>query len=208
MNDPYTNVAGKYDRIFENMNKGLRVAGLRMFRPSKGMDILDVGCGTGSHLELYRRYECNLFGIDISPSMLAVARARLGGSARLDLGDAANLPYEDRRFDFILSMLTLHEMMPGTRSKVLSEMKRVVKGQGHILLIDFHTGPYQPGKGWMSKLVILVSEFAAGWENFKNYRHFMVSGGLPKLAALNGLRVVKQSILAGGTITLCLTSPE
>ncbi len=34
MKDAYRNIAGIYDRLFENMNKGLRLAGIRMFRPS------------------------------------------------------------------------------------------------------------------------------------------------------------------------------
>ena len=130
MKDAYRNVAGMYDRLFENMNKGLRMAGLRMFRPSKGMNILDVGCGTGTHLEIYKRYECNLYGIDLSPSMLEVAQARLGETARLELGNATDMPYEDNKFDLIMSMLSLHEMMQKTRSSVLGEMKRVLKSMG------------------------------------------------------------------------------
>ena len=60
MKDAYRNIAWIYDRLFENLNRGLRLAGIRMFRPSKGMNVLDVGCGTGTHLELYQRYKCNL----------------------------------------------------------------------------------------------------------------------------------------------------
>jgi len=208
MKDPYRNIAGIYDRLFENMNRGLRLAGIRMFRPSKGMNILDVGCGTGSHLELYQRYECDLYGIDLSPSMLKVARARLGDSIQLDLGDATNMPYEDHKFDLIISMLSLHEMAQQTRSGVLYEMKRVLKDDGRILLIDFHPGPYQPLQGWISKLVIFFSELAAGREHFKNYRQFMATKGLATLATLHGLEVKKQNILAGGTFAIYLVTPK
>ena len=116
--------------MFENMNKGLRLAGVRMFRPSQGMNILDVGCGTGTHLELYQRYQCKLYGIDTSPAMLEIARARLGDSAQLDQGDAATMPYEDHQFDLIVSMLSLHEMPAPTRSGVVTEMQRVLKKDG------------------------------------------------------------------------------
>ena len=208
MKDPYRNIAGIYDRLFENMNRGLRIAGIRMFRPSKGMNILDVGCGTGSHLELYQRYECNLYGIDLSPSMLEVARVRLGDSIQLDLGDATNMPYEDHKFDLIISMLSLHEMAQQTRSGVLSEMTRVLKDDGHILLIDFHPGPYQPLQGWISKVIIFFSELAAGREHFKNYRQFMATKGLSTLATLNRLEVEKQNILAGGTFAIFLVTPK
>jgi ubiquinone/menaquinone biosynthesis C-methylase UbiE len=204
MKDAYRNIARIYDRLFDNMNKGLRLAGVRMFRPAKGMDLLDVGCGTGAHLELYQRYKCNLCGIDLSPSMLQVARERLGESARLELGDATSMPYEDQQFDLILSMLSLHEMAAQTRVGVLTEMKRVLKDGGHILLIDYHSGPYQPLQGWTSKLIITLAELAAGWEHFRNYRQFMSAKGLPSLVAQNGLEVEKQSILAGGTFALIL----
>ena len=208
MKDAYRNIAGIYDRLFESMNRGLRLAGIRMFRPSKGLNILDVGCGTGSHLELYQRYECNLYGIDLSPSMLAVARVRLGDSIQLDLGNATNMPYEDHKFDLIISMLSLHEMAEQTRSGVLSEMKRVLKDDGRILLIDFHPGPYQPLQGWISKLIIFFSELAAGREHFKNYRQFMATKGLSTLATIHDLGVEKQNILAGGTFAIYLVTPK
>lgn len=198
MKDAYRQIAGVYDRLFENMNKGLGLAGIRLSRPKEGMNILDVGCGTGTHLELYQRYGCHLYGIDLSPSMLGMARMRLGDSAQLELGDATCMPYENRKFDLVIAKLALHEMQPQTRSAVLSEMKRVLKEDGHILLIDFHTGPYQSLKGWISRAIIFFVEFAAGREHFKNYRQFIATKGLSTLLKLNNLEVKRQKILAGG----------
>ena len=206
MKDPYRSYAGIYDRLFDSMNKGLKLVGIRMFRPSKGMNILDVGCGTGSHLELYQRYKCNLFGIDLSPSMLEVARGRLGDSAQLDFGNATEMPYEDDKFDLVISMLSLHEMSPETRSAVLNEVKRVLKSDGRLLLIDFHPGPYEPWQGWISKTIIFFSEIAAGRVHFKNYRQFMATGGLEPLLSQHQMKAEKQSILAGGTFAVCLVS--
>lgn len=206
MKDPYRNYAGIYDRLFDSMNKGLKLVGIRMFRPSKEMSILDVGCGTGSHLELYKRYKCDLYGLDLSPSMLGIARERLGDSAQLDLGNATAMPYEDDKFDLIISMLSLHEMSPEIRVAVLDEAKRVLKNDGHILLIDFHPGPYQPLQGWISKIVIFFSELAAGREHFKNYRQFIATKGLSMLLSQHQMNVEKQSILAGGTFVVCLVS--
>ena len=206
MYDAYRNYAGIYDRLFDSMNKGLKLVGIRMFRPMKGMNILDVGCGTGSHLELYQRYKCNLYGIDLSPSMLGVARDRLGDTAQLDLGDAMSMPYEDDKFDLIISMLSLHEMSTKTRSAVMSEAKRVLKADGRILLIDFHPGPYKPMQGWISKTIIFFSEAAAGLEHFKNYRQFMATGGLLTFFEQQQLKVKKESILAGGTFAVYLVS--
>lgn len=206
MKDPYRSVAAIYDRLFESMNKGLRLAGIRLFPPAKGLNILDVGCGTGTHLDLYRRYDCNLYGLDLSPSMLEVARKRLGNAAKLELGNATDMPYEDNQFDLVIAMLSLHEMAPDTRSRVIMETKRVLKEDGRVLLIDFHPGPNQPLRGWISKVIIFFSELAAGREHFRNYRHFMANGGLSTLAAQHGLKVEKQRILAGGTFAIYLAS--
>ena len=208
MQDPYRNTARYYDRLFDNMNKGLRLAGIRQFRPSKGMSLLDVGCGTGAGLELYQRYGCELYGIDRSPSMLEVARARLGDSARLELGDATRMPYQDGQFDLVISMLSLHEMRLPMRLGVLSEIKRVLKESGHILLIDYHPGPYQKWEGWTSKLLITLAELAAGREHFRNYRQFMSTKGLPGTIALGQLQIEKQNILAGGTLGVFLVTPH
>ena len=207
-NDPYRFYASRYDRFFDSMNKGLKLVGLRLFRPKEGMNILDVGCGTGSHLELYTRYKSNLYGLDLSPSMLQVARDRLGDSAQLDLGDATQMPYEDGFFDLVISMLTLHEMSPSIRSAVLVEMKRVLKASGRILLIDFQPGPAEFLQGWTSRVVIFVSEVLAGREHFRNFRQFMSIGGLSALIAEHNLQIEKQKILAGGTFTVMLVKSE
>jgi len=206
MKDPYRNYAGIYDRLFDSMNKGLKLVGIRMFRPFKGMSILDVGCGTGSQLELYQRYKCDLYGIDLSPSMLEIARERLGDTAKLELSNATNMPYEDNKFDLVISMLSLHEMSPETRSAIMNEVKRVLKSDGRILLIDFHPGPYQPLQGWVSKTIIFFSEIAAGWEHFKNYRQFMKTKGLLTFFEKHNLTIEKESILAGGTFAVYLVS--
>ena len=153
--DPYRRVAGLYERMFESINKGLRILGVRLHIPPKGGSILDVGCGTGIHLDTYSRYKCKLYGIDTSPSMLRVARERLGNKAELIQADASEMPYKSNFFDLILCMLVLHEMDDDVRSNVIGEMERLIKTDGRILLIDYHAGKPSQLKGWWSKLLIL-----------------------------------------------------
>jgi ubiquinone/menaquinone biosynthesis C-methylase UbiE len=203
--DPYHRVAGIYDRLFEPLNSGLRLLGVSMFPPEERMRVLDVGCGTGVHLEIYRRFNCKkLYGIDTSPSMLDVARSRLGKNAELRLGNATEIPYESDTFDLVLCMLVLHEMDQPTRNSVLAEIKRVLKTDGHILLIDFHVGHARPLKGWLIKPIILLSEVAAGIRHFRNYRHFMSIRGLPRLIEESQLTQIRSKIVAGGTLALYL----
>jgi ubiquinone/menaquinone biosynthesis C-methylase UbiE len=206
LKDPYRLSAKSYDFLFEPINKGLRLIGLRMFLPKKGMSILDVGCGTGTFLEFYQRFKCHLSGIDTSPAMLEIAKARLGDSAELRLGSATEMPYMDQSFDLVVSMLVLHEMDQEVRLRTLDEIKRVLKKDGRVLLIDFNPGKTEGFEGWRTKTIIFLSELAAGREHFRNYRHFMRIDGLKSLANDTGLQIMKQKIVGGGPLTLMLLS--
>jgi cyclopropane fatty-acyl-phospholipid synthase-like methyltransferase len=42
-----------YDAVIEPLLRGARDASLRLAPPQRGMRVLDVGCGTGSHLVRY-----------------------------------------------------------------------------------------------------------------------------------------------------------
>ena len=202
--DPYKRFSGWYDTIFEPLNSGLRAIGMKIFPTQPGMKVLDIGCGTGAHLKLYHNAGCEVFGIDTSPSMFDQAKEKLGETANLHFGDASNMPYPDDQFDLIISSTVLHEMPAEVRSEVLNEAKRVLKKDGHILLIDFHTGPFKPLKGWFYKSIITIAEISAGREHFKNYRQFMRTGGLATLIDKHGLTVVKERILSGGNMVIYL----
>lgn len=206
-NDPYKHVAAIYDRIFEPMNKGLRFMGLRMFTPLRDSSILDIGCGTGLHLEMYRNFGCSLYGIDTSPSMLEKAEARLGKNVDLRKADATEIPFNSDFFDLVLCMLVLHEMDDNIRYKVLKEMHRVVKQNGRVLVIDFHAGKARIPLGSLFKTIIYISEFAAGSRHFRNYRQFMSSGGLPTLIDRSQMKIEKKKITDNGTMALYLVVP-
>ncbi len=202
--DAYRRVARWYDRIFGGMNAGLRGIGLKMFPPREGMEVLDVGCGTGIQLASYRQAGCRVTGIDASPAMLEVARRRLGAGASLIVGDAARMPYPDQAFDLVLAATVLHEMPAGARTAALGEMKRLLRPGGRILLIDFEPGRVRPVRGWVTRGIIAASEVAAGRRHHRNYRDFMAHGGLPPLLDAQGLSVGQRKIVSGGAIGLYL----
>jgi len=179
-----------------------------MFQPDRGMAILtriDVGWGTGIHLDMYRRFGCSLHGSDSLPSMLEVAQERLSAAdEELRLTDATQMPYGDGEFDFVFSMLALHEMEDMVRTSVIGEIERVLSNQGRILLIYFHASMARQVKGWITKLVILFSEIAAGRRHFRNCRQFMSTGGLPALIRDSRLSTEPENIVGGDTLSLYL----
>jgi ubiquinone/menaquinone biosynthesis C-methylase UbiE len=205
--DPYKKIAKKYDRFVEPSIGVLRRIGMKMYTPKEGMNVLDVGCGTGTNLMLYHESGCNLFGIDLSPAMVNVAQKKLGDHAEIHVGDAAKMPYSDSFFDLVTGLFTLHEMPYEIRPSVISEMARVVKPDGRILLIDYHPGSIRFPRGWIYKPIILFFEFMAGREHFMNYRDFLSRNCLPGLISTKNLVVLKEKIVTGGNIALFLLTP-
>jgi demethylmenaquinone methyltransferase/2-methoxy-6-polyprenyl-1,4-benzoquinol methylase len=204
MNDPYQRTARFYDTLVEPPNVVLRRIGLEMCPPREGMMVLEVGCGTGSNLRLYENAGCSVFGIDLSPSMLEVARQKLSERADLRVADAAEMPYADASFDVVTAFLTLHEMPAAIRTAVMTEMVRVVKRDGRLLLTDYRSGPIRFPKGWLLKMLIVAMELAAGREHFRNYRDFLARQGLPGLISSHGLSVETEKVASAGNILTCV----
>ncbi|MFN0057373.1 MAG: class I SAM-dependent methyltransferase [Planctomycetota bacterium] len=118
-------------------------------------ELLEVGCGVGAQSEiLLRRYpQLRLFGIDVSPSQIAAAHARLRAipAARdryeLYCMDATALTFPSRRFDGAFLCWVL-EHTPDPLA-VLAEVRRVL-GSGAVVHVTevmnqtFFVTPYSP----------------------------------------------------------------
>jgi ubiquinone/menaquinone biosynthesis C-methylase UbiE len=202
--DPYVKKAKRYDAFVEPFVKELRVIGMKMFPLVRGMSVLDIGCGTGTYLDIYQKGGCTVVGIDSSPAMLEVARAKLTEDAELHFGEASHMPFPPESFDLVLAMFLLHETPAHIRPSVMKEAKRVTKKSGRFLAIDYHHGAARFPMGWLYKMVILVIEILAGRKHFRNYRNFIATGGLEPLIAKNGLSVERKKITGGGTVGLYL----
>jgi demethylmenaquinone methyltransferase/2-methoxy-6-polyprenyl-1,4-benzoquinol methylase len=196
--DPYARSAKIYDFVVEPFAKKLRSIGDDLFFPDPGMAVLDIGCGTGTHLEIYRTAGCEVFGIDLSPAMVEICRRKLDRRGEIYLGDASNLPFADEAFDFVLSSITIHEMPSGIRSAVMKEAKRVMKSSGRYLIIDYHVGQPEFPQIIFYRMVTVFFEILAGREHYKNYREFMSNGGLqPYINGCGYLIDDKKTIDAG-----------
>ena len=111
--------------------------------PDAPADILDAGCGTGSLTLLMRQLGHRVTGIDASPSMLDIARAKLD-AARLPtpfhLMDASRPDVPAGSFDVVLSrhVLWMFDDLP----VVLDHWLSLLRPGGRLLLIEgfWHTG--------------------------------------------------------------------
>lgn len=200
MTDEYGRIAPWYDLLLDRFNRDLRSIGFNLFHPAEGRAVLEVGCGTGTQVAFYRDRGCRVTGIDLSPAMLQVARARLGDRTLVCRGDATIMPYPERSFDLVLATLVLHEMDPADRLAVMQGMTRVLSPEGRIGIIDYHPAAWRTVKGFWAGLLIRSIERAAGRRHYRNYRHFIANGGIPTLAGRLGLVVERQKRVSAGHI--------
>jgi ubiquinone/menaquinone biosynthesis C-methylase UbiE len=202
--DPYRNAARTYDLLIGTVNISVKRERRKLAPPRSGIRVLDVGCGTGSDLQMYARVGGLVYGVDLSPAMLQVARKRLGASADLRLASALELPFEDDFFDLVLSTYTLHEMTYRERAAAVWEMMRVVKIEGRVLLTDYLPRRFRSPAGWISAMLIFVFEFTAGREHFRSGRDFIRRGGLDGLVRRCSVRVERRQVIGGGNIAFHL----
>jgi len=206
--DSYSAIARWYSLLLDPVLIVWKKKGLRLWPAGRGMCVLDVGCGTGSQLNLYRKAGCRVFGLEFSTGMLATARRNFGGALNLCRADAGMMPYRARTFDWVLISMMLHEIRPDRRSAVLSEVSRVVKDNGRILIIDYQHQKPKRFSGRFSQAGIALIERAAGREHFDNYRNFIQSGGLPPLLESQRLRIERRRLVARGNIGVNLVSKQ
>ena len=204
--DSYGRIARYYDAVLEPLNAPLRRTAVAFHPPTPGMRVLDVGCGTGAHLDAYVASGAVCTGIDMSPAMLTVARERLGGSATLDIGDATNLPYADACFDLVFTAMFLHELDRGIRTTVLDEMVRVTHPEGRMLVIDYRMGPLRwQGRAW--RAVSTVAERIAGERHYRNWRAYLAEGGMATMVPETAT-IERDKIVAGGNLALWLLTVD
>jgi ubiquinone/menaquinone biosynthesis C-methylase UbiE len=138
--------ARKNDRVYTAF-AGLYSAAVRLFPVWKrwiehaiphveGPRVLEVSFGTGHLLARYAgRFEAH--GIDYNRRMAEVAREELGRAgvrAGLVQGSVENLPYRDEAFDSVVNTMAFSGYPAAVEA--LSEIKRVLRSGGKLILID------------------------------------------------------------------------
>jgi phosphatidylethanolamine/phosphatidyl-N-methylethanolamine N-methyltransferase len=142
----YKRYAGMYDVVFgAAMNPGRKLAVATANKRPK-QRVLEVGVGTGLALPLYRR-DITVVGIDVSPEMLERARDKVEERALRNVEallemDAENLTFPDQSFDTVIAMYVA-SVVPHPE-RLMSEMRRVCKPDGDILIVNHFTSDGGP----------------------------------------------------------------
>ena len=141
----FDSVASRYDLMNDVMSLGLhrvwKAIAIAQAQIREGQSLLDVASGTGD-LALAFAQRVGPAGsvvmTDINAQMLARGRDRLidaGYPVPAVVCDAEHLPFPDKTFDRVMVAFGLRNMTH--KDRALTEMHRVLKPQGKLLVLEF-----------------------------------------------------------------------
>ena len=96
----------------------------------------DLGCGTGQVTEAIAPVVSRVIAVDESGAMLTSAKRRLASLENVEVrsGSVEALPIDDRELDVALLFMVTHFLLEPV--KVLAEVKRVLRPNGRLLMLD------------------------------------------------------------------------
>ncbi len=109
----------------------------------KGIRFLDIGCGNGSLIIQLAQAFGNSTFVGISPDANGIKAAR-SAISKLELEDRVSvehvggekLSHKDA-FEMVCMVVTLHEISPAVREKVVQKAYQALKSGGYLLVLDF-----------------------------------------------------------------------
>jgi ubiquinone/menaquinone biosynthesis C-methylase UbiE len=134
----------------------------RTLAPASGR-ILEIGFGTGRNLEHYPTGVARIEAIDPDPGLDRYSRRRIAASRiAVDFHhlDAEHLPFEDERFDTVVSTLTLCTIPDVEHA--LAEVRRVLKPGGQFLFMEHGLAPEKSVARWQDRLTPAWGPIAGG----------------------------------------------
>jgi demethylmenaquinone methyltransferase/2-methoxy-6-polyprenyl-1,4-benzoquinol methylase len=141
----FNSISKKYDFLNHFLSLGIditwRKKAIKSLNAHQPVYILDVATGTGDFaIEALKLSPQKVTGIDISSGMLAVGRSKIkkmGLTDKIELleGDSENLPFDDNIFDAVIvayGVRNFENLEIG-----LSEMHRVLRKEGRVVILEF-----------------------------------------------------------------------
>ena len=111
-----------------------------------------LGCGPGHVTEYLHKPGVDVFGIDLSPAMIKVARGSHPG-LRFEVGSMTALDIADGTLSGILSRASVIHTPPPLLPEVFAEFHRVLTPGGHLLLgVLGSDGPSHPAQFYDHKV--------------------------------------------------------
>ncbi|MDP3001537.1 MAG: bifunctional demethylmenaquinone methyltransferase/2-methoxy-6-polyprenyl-1,4-benzoquinol methylase UbiE [Bacteroidales bacterium] len=216
----FDSIAWRYDFLNHFLSFGIdrlwRRRAIRIISKSyKNPHILDVATGTGDlAIAAMKLNPSKITGIDISQKMLEIGKVKIdrkGFSGKIELipGDSEKIPFGDNVFD--VAMVAFGVRNFSDPLKGLSEMNRVIRNEGLIMVLEFSKPsgfPFRPVYNFYFRNILpffgkLFSKDKAAY----SYLHdsvmkFPDNDEFLKLLALAGFSETRQIKLTGGVASI------
>jgi len=127
-----------YDKIYSSKGiNAMRPLGyykqvFGYLKAESGLNLLDVGTGTGHLLKTARESGLSVYGTDISPEAVRISRENVP-DANLVVAPGENLPFKDEMFDYVVCFGSLEHFLD--MDKGVNEMVRVAKPEAKYMIV-------------------------------------------------------------------------
>ena len=152
--DMFDNISGSYDFLNHFLSLGIdilwRRKAISKLKEQRPKLILDVATGTGDFaIEALKLDPEKIIGVDISEGMLEVGRKKLvkrnlDDRISLESGDSEGLKFPDNNFDAVIVAFGVRNFEE--LNKGLTDMWRVLKPGGKVVILEFSKPEYFPFK--------------------------------------------------------------
>jgi demethylmenaquinone methyltransferase/2-methoxy-6-polyprenyl-1,4-benzoquinol methylase len=209
----FASIASRYDFANHALSGGCdflwraRAAAIvKSWAPAR---ILDLATGSGD-LALALGRACpaaEVVGADFCQPMLAEAQKK--GLRRLVNADGTRLPFRDATFDALTVAFGLRNM--ASWSTAISEMARVLRSGGHVLVLDFslpRLAPLRAGyRFYLHRILPVVAGVVTGDRGSYEYlgesiEKFPSGAAMTQLLDANGFTLARAEPLTGGIVTI------
>lgn len=170
----------------------------------EGDKVLDLGCGNGRLLELFKGKNVDYMGVDNSEKLIEIAKKKNPGIF-FQVADALNLPFPDNYFDKIFSIAVLHHIpLDDFRNQFIKEARRVLRPGGFLILTVWNLWQKPDSLKRIIKFAILkvlrktkldFKDILVPWQKtIDRYVHCFTKNELKKLAEKAGFKIKKVGI--------------
>lgn len=218
-------IAPRYDLLNRLMSLGVdqrwRNKTVDALELKPGFRVLDLATGTADlALKVLQRHpDTKVVGVDPSEGMLEVGRRKveakgLGAVCELRVGDAQQLPFEDKSFDGLCMAFGIRNVPD--RARALREMARVVRPDGRIAILELS----EPRKGLLGPMarfqirtvVPFMGRLLSGAREYRYLQESIASFPEPEVFAdlmrESGLEVLRVTPLTFGVCCLYVARPR
>jgi len=122
----------------------------------EGKRILEVSFGNGYLMTQYAKDDYDIYGIDYNEEMLGITSRKMlvrNIDAQLSKANVERIPFPDNTFDTVINTMAFTGYPDG--DSAMSELKRVLKKDGKLLLVDFD---YPKDRNLMGYLTVRLWE--------------------------------------------------